>query len=46
MTMEYFATSCLAEIFGEEMKSVGRILHSSGRDVVSQMLTLIRLLMM
>ena len=36
MTMKYFATSCLAEIFGEEMKSVGRILHSSGRDVTEK----------
>ena len=36
MTMKYFATSCLTEIFGEEMKSVGKILHSSGRDVTEK----------
>jgi hypothetical protein len=35
-TMKKFATSCLAEIFGEEMKAVGRILHSSGGDVTEK----------
>ena len=34
--MKNFATSCLAEIFGEEMKAVGRILHSSGGDVTEK----------
>src|ERR1700720_1048317 len=36
ITMKNFATSCLAEIFGEEMKAVGRILHSSGGDVTEK----------
>lgn len=32
-TLKDFATSCLTEIFGEEMELIAKILHSSGGDI-------------